>query len=59
MLWTTRGAVLWDNKLTALQVEKVAVAPGDTCATVIAERNGMKQFLAVTDGEGQPWNAMP
>ena len=59
VLWTTRGAVLWDNKLTALQVEKVAVAPGDTCATVIAERNGMKQFLAVTDGEGQPWNAMP
>jgi hypothetical protein len=55
-IWTTRGVCLFPD-FRAMQMEKVAVAPGTSCTTALVDRRGRKQFIAVTDGNGTAWNA--
>jgi hypothetical protein len=60
-VWTNRGVCVFggDPLLRALQVDKVAVAPGTACHAALVERRGREQFLVTTDGGGAPWSAWP
>lgn len=54
-LWTQRGAATFPP-YKLLSDGKVSLAPGETCATEIIYRRGLKQLIVLTDDHGEPFN---
>jgi hypothetical protein len=55
-LWTYRGvceALPFKN----LTEKKALFAPGNNCSTALVAQDGIQKFIALTDGEGAPYNS--